>query len=99
MSNNENADRHLKDIMIYMTYDGNCTLTFATFFKSTCEIDVTYFPFDVQTCLLEFGSWSEDKRLLQLKVQDYDAIGDRSEYEVNGEWELAYATLLEGEVR
>lgn len=27
-------------------------------FKSNCDIDVRYFPFDNQTCTLEFGSWT-----------------------------------------
>ena len=27
-------------------------------FKSYCEIDVRYFPFDTQTCFMKFGSWS-----------------------------------------
>ena len=29
-------------------------------FKSSCDIDVRYFPFDEQTCWLKFGSWTFD---------------------------------------
>ncbi|XP_062607874.1 neuronal acetylcholine receptor subunit alpha-10-like, partial [Saccostrea cucullata] len=29
-------------------------------FKSTCTMDIQYFPFDVQACFLDFGSWSFD---------------------------------------
>lgn len=29
-------------------------------FKSSCEIDVEFFPFDEQTCFLKFGSWTYD---------------------------------------
>ena len=29
-------------------------------FKSQCDIDVEYFPFDQQDCILKFGSWSYD---------------------------------------
>ena len=28
------------------------------FFKSTCKIDITWFPFDDQQCDLKFGSWT-----------------------------------------
>lgn len=27
-------------------------------FKSYCEIDVQWFPFDTQTCFMKFGSWT-----------------------------------------
>ena len=27
-------------------------------FKSACDIDVEYFPLDIQTCILKLGSWT-----------------------------------------
>ena len=29
-------------------------------YKSSCVIDVEYFPYDIQTCLLKLGSWTYD---------------------------------------
>lgn len=29
-------------------------------YKSSCAIDVEYFPYDVQTCVLKLGSWTYD---------------------------------------
>ena len=29
--------------------------------RSSCKVDITYFPFDDQTCGLKFGSWAYDK--------------------------------------
>ena len=35
-----------------------CTMLAFLFFKSTCKIDITWFPFDDQQCDLKFGSWT-----------------------------------------
>ena len=35
----------------------NC-LMMHKLFKSTCKIDITWFPFDDQQCDLKFGSWT-----------------------------------------
>lgn len=29
-------------------------------YKSSCSIDVEFFPYDVQTCVLKLGSWTYD---------------------------------------
>ena len=31
-----------------------------TKFRSTCPVDVAFFPFDDQTCILKLGSWLHD---------------------------------------
>lgn len=56
-------------------------------FKSTCQIDIAWFPFDEQKCDLKFGSWTYDGRFLDL-IFDGTSDGDASDFIRNGEWEL-----------
>ena len=56
-------------------------------FKSTCQIDIAWFPFDEQKCDLKFGSWTYDGRFLDL-IFDGNSNGDASDFIRNGEWEL-----------
>lgn len=51
---------------------------------STCNVDVRWFPFDIQKCELKFGSWTYDGWLLDLQMTDADI----SAYMPNGEWDL-----------
>lgn len=53
-------------------------------FMSTCNVDVRWFPFDIQKCELKFGSWTYDGWLLDLQMTDADISG----YMPNGEWDL-----------
>ncbi len=41
-------------------HDGKVIWTPPAIFKSSCEIDVEFFPFDKQLCFLKFGSWTFD---------------------------------------
>ena len=38
-----------------------------TIYKSSCSIDVEYFPFDEQTCTLIYGSWTYMEDEVSLK--------------------------------
>lgn len=40
--------------------NGSCLYVPPGIFKSTCKIDITWFPFDDQKCEMKFGSWTYD---------------------------------------
>lgn len=49
-------------------------------FRSSCKIDITYFPFDDQLCKMKFGSWTYDGYQVYINVFGYtlgDVIHDR----------------------
>ncbi|PVD19806.1 hypothetical protein C0Q70_20297 [Pomacea canaliculata] len=54
--------------------------------RSSCKMDITYFPFDDQICTLKLGSWAYDG--LQVDVTNRTVNIDLSNYVDNGEWQL-----------
>ena len=49
-----------------------------------CDVDVTWFPFDVQRCNLEFSPWRwTDIMMLNITVYDYLGVSDYAQTE---EW-------------
>ncbi|XP_065094187.1 neuronal acetylcholine receptor subunit alpha-7-like [Ochlerotatus camptorhynchus] len=67
--------------------NGSCLYVPPGIFKSTCKIDITWFPFDDQHCEMKFGSWTYDGNQLDLVLNSDDG-GDLSDFITNGEWYL-----------
>jgi nicotinic acetylcholine receptor len=65
---------------------GGCLYIPPGIFKSTCKIDITWFPFDDQDCDMKFGSWTYNGFKLDLKLKA--ERGDLGTYVLNGEWDL-----------
>ncbi|CAD5117806.1 DgyrCDS6557 [Dimorphilus gyrociliatus] len=55
-------------------------------FKSSCAINVKYFPFDEQNCSMLFSSWTYDG--FQVNLMKVGDDGDESNYIRNSEWTL-----------
>ncbi|EGT43469.1 hypothetical protein CAEBREN_13737 [Caenorhabditis brenneri] len=74
------------DIVLYNNADSNYNITISTkatlhytgevtweppaIFKSMCQIDVRWFPFDEQQCHLKFGSWTFSENLLSVELNE-----------------------------
>jgi len=43
---------------VVVRHNGTCLYVPPGIFKSTCKIDITWFPFDDQNCKMKFGSWT-----------------------------------------
>lgn len=75
---------------VIIDHDGTSAWYSPASFRSTCPIDVTYFPFDQQTCTMKFGSWT-------FEMVDLDIHADRSplhstQYVKSAEWDLLGAS-------
>jgi len=81
---------------VVVTNEGGCTYIPPGIFKSTCKIDITWFPFDDQDCQMKFGSWTYDGFKLDLKLKDEK--GDLGTYVDNGEWHLLDVPATRNEV-
>ncbi|CAM1306501.1 nAChRa3 (predicted) [Pycnogonum litorale] len=109
------------DILLYNNADGNFEVTLSTkaaldykgniawkppaIYKSSCEIDVEYFPFDEQTCRMKFGSWTYDgfKVDLRHKSEAHNSslveFGfDMSEFYMSVEWDILAIPAVRHEV-
>ncbi|XP_053434567.1 neuronal acetylcholine receptor subunit alpha-6 [Nycticebus coucang] len=80
-----------------LKYNGMITWTPPAIFKSSCPMDITFFPFDHQNCSLKFGSWTYDKAEIDLLI-----IGskvDMNEFWGNSEWEIIDASGYKHDIK
>uniref|UniRef100_A0A8C5P908 Cholinergic receptor nicotinic alpha 6 subunit n=1 Tax=Leptobrachium leishanense TaxID=445787 RepID=A0A8C5P908_9ANUR len=80
-----------------LKYDGLIQWAPPAIFKSSCPMDITFFPFDHQNCSMKFGSWSYDKAKIDLVI-----IGskvDMKDFWENNEWEIIDASGYKHDIK
>lgn len=87
-----------------LDYTGRVEWRPPAIYKSSCEIDVEYFPFDEQTCVMKFGSWTYDGFQVDLRHIDENNgtsvvdIGiDLSEFYKSVEWDVLEVPAIRNE--
>jgi len=101
----------LPDIVLFNNADGKYEVTLMTkaslnytgevvwkppaIYKSSCKINVEWFPFDEQSCDMKFGSWTYDGHQLDLKhisqERGSNVVGigiDLKEFYLSVEWDI-----------
>ncbi|XP_061581208.1 neuronal acetylcholine receptor subunit alpha-9-II [Cololabis saira] len=73
------------DTNVRLRYNGEITWDAPAITKSSCVVDVSYFPFDSQECNLTFGSWTYNGNQVDI-IMGMDS-GDLSDFVENVEWE------------
>ncbi|XP_030406489.1 neuronal acetylcholine receptor subunit alpha-10 [Gopherus evgoodei] len=71
---------------VVIRYDGQVMWDSPAITKSSCKVDVSYFPFDGQQCRLTFGSWTYNGNQIDL-LNGLDT-GDLTDFVENVEWEV-----------
>ncbi|XP_071971423.1 neuronal acetylcholine receptor subunit alpha-6 isoform X1 [Engystomops pustulosus] len=80
-----------------LKYNGLINWSPPAIFKSSCPMDITFFPFDHQNCSMKFGSWSYDKAKIDLSI-----IGskvDMKDFWENSEWEIVDASGYKHDIK
>lgn len=105
------------DLVLYNTAEGDYTVTIMTkatlsysgtvhweppvIFKSFCQMEVEFFPFDIQHCRMKFGTWAYDSVQVDLvhiwqekfgidELALMDMAVDLSEFHRSVEWDLLH---------
>ncbi|EYC26497.1 hypothetical protein Y032_0010g1188 [Ancylostoma ceylanicum] len=94
----------LPDIVLFNNADGNYLVSFYSnvvvehtgemlwvppaVYKSSCIIDVEYFPFDEQVCSLTFGSWTFKKEEVQISYHMGKRQVELNDYSFSGIWDV-----------
>ncbi|CAG0899685.1 unnamed protein product [Darwinula stevensoni] len=90
--------RYKSNVLIYP--NGEVLWVPPAIYQSSCTIDVTYFPFDQQTCLMKFGSWTFNGDQVSLHLYNNKKYVDLSDYWKSGTWDIievpAYLNVYEG---
>ncbi|CAG0890050.1 unnamed protein product [Darwinula stevensoni] len=71
---------------VIVKFTGEVAWLSSAIFKSSCQINVEFFPFDEQRCSMKFASWTYGGDQVNL-LRDTEE-GDLTNYVKNGEWDL-----------
>ncbi|XP_077421493.1 neuronal acetylcholine receptor subunit alpha-10-like isoform X2 [Vanacampus margaritifer] len=84
-----NADDHFTgpmDTNVVIRHDGQIMWDSPAITKSSCKVDVSFFPFDAQQCRFTYGSWTYNGN--QLDILNAMESADLADLVDNVEWEV-----------
>uniref|UniRef100_A0A3Q3DJP4 Neuronal acetylcholine receptor subunit alpha-9-I-like n=1 Tax=Hippocampus comes TaxID=109280 RepID=A0A3Q3DJP4_HIPCM len=86
---NFSADDHFTgpmDTNVVIRHDGRITWDSPAITKSSCKVDVSFFPFDAQQCRFTYGSWTYNGN--QLDILNAMESADLADLVDNVEWQV-----------
>ncbi|XP_052259728.1 neuronal acetylcholine receptor subunit alpha-5-like [Dreissena polymorpha] len=85
-SNLEHKELGVSSLYVVNSYVGTVTWEPFQVFESTCSMDITNFPFDTQTCYLQFKSWVYPLREVEM-ICGFTLLATQY-YKPNAGWDL-----------
>ncbi|XP_052612585.1 acetylcholine receptor subunit beta isoform X2 [Peromyscus californicus insignis] len=97
LNNNDGNFDVALDINVVVSFEGSVRWQPPGLYRSSCSIQVTYFPFDWQNCTMVFSSYSYDSSEVSLKTGLGPDGQERQEIYIhegtfieNGQWEIIH---------
>ncbi|GFO29092.1 neuronal acetylcholine receptor subunit alpha-7 [Plakobranchus ocellatus] len=82
--------------LITISNDGTVHWKPSQIIKTSCDIDVTYYPFDYQTCNIIVSTWMSSKTDIDIETHSNSRNGiNLDRYSTSGTWELVSDDLSE----
>jgi hypothetical protein len=90
--NSYKKHQELGDPSIYMNVNNFGHVTWIPFevFETNCDADITYFPFDRQSCRLHFSTGSFETAQVLIEKSEFGIV--TNEMDVNSEWSVEQTT-------
>jgi len=95
----DNGEQYLFRTKVVISHDGTVTWLSPNKLRSSCKIDIQYFPFDTQNCKIMFGSWTFDGGKLDLEFYQNKSSVDLAAFTTNGEYELVSANAAKNVIK
>lgn len=86
-----------REALVVVDYNGTTLWMPQAILKSTCSIDITYFPFDNQKCTLKFGSWTYSGNKLDLRFMNTEEF-QMADYMPSHEWDILESSAVRNRV-
>ncbi|KAH3833923.1 neuronal acetylcholine receptor subunit beta-3-like [Dreissena polymorpha] len=73
-------------IYVNVNYNGSCLWRPYQIIETTCQVDMTHFPYDRQTCALQFGTWGSSGTVKTAFGEN--GLQKHHNFQDNAEWSL-----------
>ncbi|XP_062372350.1 cholinergic receptor, nicotinic, beta 1 (muscle) like [Sardina pilchardus] len=84
-------------VNVLVSYTGEVSWLPPAIYRSSCSIEVAYFPFDWQNCTMVFRSYTYDSSEVDLQYgldengdEIHEAVIDENAFTENGEWQICH---------